>query len=326
MKRSLLLAFSCMLLHVGFSQTIDPDQVLFYLPFENSIDNEATDTTVVFTEQDGNAEISYTDEGVFGAAGVFDYSPLLSDGLDFDEANSFTLACWVKLDNIDTDHTILHQQNEGDNTGRIYLEVYHNSDAIFSSFTCGVRIDDTTTIESDTWYHLASVKDADEGTRILYVNGVNVGETEIGDESDEGEFVIGARKDLSESYALNGQLDDMIFTTEVLDSAAISELMNAGAETLLTVDEEEETSAISTSKSTSIQGIYYNNGTIKVFSDQNLESAQVSLLNITGQKIRYSNLTTSGKTATLNASPSQGVYFLMMELNGSICSEKFIVK
>ncbi len=215
---------------------LDPDQLLFYLPFEDATTNEASGSSVTFAEQDGDNNITYTD-GVFGDAAVFDYSPLLSENLDFNSVNSFTLACWIAIDDNTTDNTIVHQQDvTGEDAGRIHLEQFHsNSKAVFSTFTSAVRISDTNNIENETWYHVASVKDATAGTRTLYVNGVKVAETAIGNESNTGQLVIGAKKTLVSSAALNGKLDDMILTTEVLDSTAINDLMTKGAAALIQV-------------------------------------------------------------------------------------------
>lgn len=322
MRKNLLITISVMYACITFGQTLDTNQVLFYLPFEDNFENAVFNSETSFTAQPGNSDLTYA-EGVFGQAGVFDFSPLLSEGLEFNPVNSFTLACWINLANDTLNQTIVHQQDvDGDAPGRIHLEAFPPEEAlVFGSFTSGLRNDGSDPVLGNTWYHVANVKDADAGMRYLYVNGVVAASAAAGTESNTGQLVIAARKNLAEQFAMHGMIDDMILTTEVLNEESINAIMDDGVASFF----EEQGGGTGIEIISTIDRFSYNNGNIQLTASINLDGADFRIINMAGQTINIPTINTNNNEASLQVNLIRGVYILLVQTNGVHSTHKFLV-
>lgn len=149
------------------------------------------------------------------------------------ECKEFTIATWVKLNNVSANQTVYACRTAfGQGVALFYLGANH-----------GIRLDDgatnvifsNSTLEPDKWYHIAVTRDTAE--RKLYINGnfVSAGAT-------TGSLVnMGSMYQVGESNAqtgtpignlLNGSLSDFRLYTSVLSADDVKELY----ETSLSVD------------------------------------------------------------------------------------------
>ncbi|MBN2484940.1 MAG: T9SS type A sorting domain-containing protein [Bacteroidales bacterium] len=322
MKKQLLSAFAAMLAIVAFGQSFDTTKVMFYLPFEDNINNAVYNSTVSFVPQAGNSEVSYA-EGQFGKAGVFNFSPLLSSGLAFDPKDNFTMATWVLVKRVPGDGlTIVHQLDGGASPGRIHLEAsLQNEIPVFGSFTSGNRLDDVTALVADQWYHIANVHDADGGIRYFYVNGVKVNELADGTvESTAEQLVIGARKQLTEQFNLDGMLDDLFLTSQVLDEATISSIMTNGLASFYA----NEPAGFGSGNLDKF-ALNYLNGSLCLSTEKSLAGASYKIFNITGQMVKTAPVGTSGNLVSIPVNLQNGVYVIMVQGDEVAGSQKFMV-
>jgi len=224
---------------ITYSDQIDKNQFFLYLPFNESYEDVSDAGVTVEMSSSATNEVDYT-EGKLGQAGVFDTSALVTSGLGFRSDGNFTISAWINMATLPSElgggQRWIHQKDGADDPGRIHLEVVAVDDQI-STFTSGNRMNHTddegvnVPIQTDTWYHVAHVKDTALGKRILYVNGDSVNSVDIGtNEVNNEEWVIAGPKNeaLSTMIQDGGKMDDLLVTQEVLDRADILEVMNHG--------------------------------------------------------------------------------------------------
>lgn len=140
------------------------------------------------------------------------------------ECKEFTIATWVKLNNVSTSHTLYACRT-----------VAGQGVALFYSGASGIRLDDgvdnaafpNSTLEPDKWYHIAVTRDTT--TRKLYINGefISSGAT-------TGALVnMGTMYQIGESNAqtttqignfLNGTISDFRLYTSALSADDVKEL------------------------------------------------------------------------------------------------------
>ena len=327
-KQLLLIGLSIVLAMPLVKSQVDPDKVFFYLPFEDNFVDGSTKgiNFLASTSAEATGTITYV-AGKFGKAAKFNLSPIVSQNLNFNPVNSFSVSAWVNMTElpfvIGSGQTWIHQKDvTGMNAGRIHLEVL--KDNYFGSFTSGKRCDDTTAnriISTNTWYHVAHVNDVSGGSRKFYVNGVLVSVAAIGAESNNGQLVIGGPKQETAAAMIKaggsgdgGIIDDLLMTSQVLDQATITKIMNDGVQASFTV---------TGSKSINISEMtcHYNNGTL--FTN-NCENGNVKIYNISGQKLDEFRVSASEKSFGINL--KKGMYIAEITSGSKTGSLKFLVQ
>jgi hypothetical protein len=79
----------------------------------------------------------------------------------------FTIECWVNLDIVDSNSQMVSQYNSSE-AGRLVFGLVNSNFRLFAGSNLVIG---TTTVVTDTWYHVAVVRDSSNEFR-LYVNGV----------------------------------------------------------------------------------------------------------------------------------------------------------
>ncbi len=212
------------------SKIIDASKVKCYLKFDDNLDNSSS-SGATFSKTSGN-DITYA-VGKIGDAGYFNNNAVVSSGIDLNTNEGFSLTAWISLDNLSSllggGQTWIHQKDvNGESVGRILLEVLDSD--LLGSYTDGIRCDGTSAISTKTWYHVALVKDATNGTTTIYINDSKITSVSSGTESNTGEIVVGSRKDESSYPVQGGYMDDFLLTSEVLTAEQIHTIYQKGVE------------------------------------------------------------------------------------------------
>ncbi|MCW0481590.1 LamG-like jellyroll fold domain-containing protein [Gaoshiqia sediminis] len=207
----------------------DPEKIFMAFGFDDNL-TDASPENIEFNLSKGTETYS---EGKFGKALHFNNTVFVTqqDSIINVGSESSTLGVWLKMDqstNANSEAmTILHQKDPlgGTPPGRIMMEVL--KDDLPSSFESGMRVQSFDAIESQTWYHVAVVFDAEKGIKSIYINGILKGIAAFGTEKSVGPFVLGAFKTEDRTY-FNGSLDELFWTREVLSPEQIQSIMTEG--------------------------------------------------------------------------------------------------
>tara|TARA_R110002051_G_scaffold148870_4_gene221438 strand:- start:268 stop:2679 length:2412 start_codon:yes stop_codon:yes gene_type:complete len=239
------------------AQAINNTDILLYLDFEDDIVDNSPATNFSFARKiSGNAsgaggnEITYDDtNGKFGKYAVLDNTVYESSNSVFNTSNSSTLAVWVRVDDTEVisgstaiSH-VLDMANgpaagtSDDGTSQLRLRTVPPGGGInsFSSATTASEQYTNTLVTKEVWYHIAIVHDAINETQTFYINGV---EDFIYDYSAiatkprnaQTDLIIGANKVGNTGQALQGDIDDLLITSELLTLSQVQSLMNFGVE------------------------------------------------------------------------------------------------
>lgn len=230
----------------NLSAQLDESQIVLYAPFDADVNgnlilddlsvNNVSFTASINAAATGEVVADTLDMKFGNASASFDtFSYLLNTSTvsGYSNYQSQTISAWVKFNTIaGVDQVILQPKNNGD--GGYHTLRYHSStngintrfDKAFNSSAAPV---------ADTWYHVAIVADDNDftesafGTVYLYVNGVLVSQNAPSGETNNGDYVLGARKQENAEF-FDGKIDDLLITNEVLSQTQIQNLMNNGVE------------------------------------------------------------------------------------------------
>jgi hypothetical protein len=242
------------------------------------------------TDSDANTHVSYT-------------GPTLS--------GDYTVELWFRPDSSlgATTAEMLWECRAGASTYPL-LWVYYDGTAgapIVELYAeTGVRIQSTTTLTANTWYHVALVRSS--GTYTMYIDGVSQGTWANSSTIDETTQYIGRRFEAYDSnyYGLNGYLDDFrltpgvarytsnftppteSFPTSLLGTPATQSLVNTGIFTLEEIYE----------LTKALPPVDFATG------------GTVSDINVSGQDYRVHLFTTSG-TFTVNTALTDVEYLVI---------------
>jgi len=241
MKKFLPLTFLFLLFSGFLSAQLDTSKICAYLPFEGGYSDASTSGVEIQPSSDPEATgtLQYG-KGMYGQAGVFDLSPLVTSALNFRASQSFTISTWINMEKLPSEFNTaqwwIHQKDGSDDPGRIHLEVTNYDPNSISTFTSGKRMSyedeqgNVVALQANTWYHVAHVKDVAAGKRYLYVNGDLVNTIAKGNEQNKEEWVIGGPKNESVDHMIRGgsRMDDLLITQQALEPSQISDIMNKG--------------------------------------------------------------------------------------------------
>ena len=338
MKKQLLfmIAIAFLLVFPTNAQKIDPTKVKTFLPFEGNID-DASANDVTFAPSLNPAAVgalSYT-EGKFGKAIVFDKSPIRSSELNFNPHTGFSISTWYLAKSLPTvtleGQNIIHQKDGPVASGRVHLEFNKKNvgpeDAIvvmdrFGTYTDKEAFDylanDGVILVADVWYHVTSVK-AGDGTRWLYVNGKEVNKDTITTvERNDAEIVIGSAKN-EQSKFVDGCLDDLLITNEVLTPEQILYIIENGVAKALAVG-----SGVQQLSSDNTV-IFYSNGKVNIKTQLFSNNSDVKVFSLTGKLMYQKTLTLENGTNSFDLNLNQGVYLVKISTEKGGITQKIIL-
>jgi len=143
----------------------------------DDIDDEVTVKDYSGYNNDGSAfGVSWVPNGKRGGAYYFDgdsaYISLASPDVFSDIPNNdLTVSIWVKSDDISQDHRLILQGGQSDKDFIILFQT--GCEIHFGVSEEGTKhAVRTETLESNKWYHIVGVWDADEKSLLIYANGV----------------------------------------------------------------------------------------------------------------------------------------------------------
>ena len=169
-------------------------------------------------------------------------SPPPNSGLNFDGQNDFvnagapvvdtsgnyTVAAWVRFDDLDGYQTVVSQDTTGP-ISAFFLQYHDGADRLRFAFPQGSVSSDAAPV-ADRWYHMVGVRDAEEGTYKLYVDGVlqdTAGQC-LGDEST-GNLVVGrARFNGGPVDFTDGSIDQVHAYDRALNDEDVAALFASG--------------------------------------------------------------------------------------------------
>ena len=312
-----------------FAQSIDTSLVVFYCPFDSSyVDKSSNDLELnIF----GDVQFG---EGKFGKAaefnGIDQYIDIDKTDLLNPSISSFSVCVWIK--NTSTaafSGTVLEDvvlaQKDNSGTGRIYLYTkFDGANNQFNNFLGGnANYSSANSFARDSWTHLAVVCDPTDQSITYYINGA-LDTTEIAlkpFESTSGGFRIGAHK-ANKNY-WTGSIDDLLLTTEVLDSVAIGSIYKDGVgqfykQPPIIIEPN------SIAKLLNISNLYYANSSLKLTSNIKLQNARYKIVNANGQVVKSGIVNAFGNNISISAKLNNGIYLMSIETNGIISTKKFI--
>jgi len=175
-----------------------------------------------------------------GADSVFDFN----GSTDFVEApnssslqitDNLTLSCWINVNNVTVNNNILDKYYDGTADGRSYLLRVQSSRIYLylgnASGTIGVSYISNSTLQNNTWYHIAttfsSTEEANKQVKI-YINGsldAEHGKTDLIASNDE-EFRIGSSYNTSNRFA--GKISNAQVWDTALELSDVEDLYNNG--------------------------------------------------------------------------------------------------
>jgi hypothetical protein len=156
----------------------------------------------------GNAQVDTAQSKFGGAAALFDGT---GDYLEIFNASpigtgEFTIDYWVRAVSTASTPTLVDLRfGTGDTTG--YSDYINSSGKLVVFMNSGNRITSTTTINTNTWYHIAIVRDSSSNIK-LYINGTNEGSAyNFSNNMTSSYYRIG--NNVTAANGLNGHIDEV---------------------------------------------------------------------------------------------------------------------
>jgi len=183
--------------------------------------------------------LGYYAPGKIGSwAGAFDgstnYVVSTKNSVGLGITNQATYAVWANVSNFTNQAYLI--SDYGTNAVGMTLRIDNATTAEFYVYPNNYRISYTTgTFNLGTWYHIAGVMNG--STMYLYVNGVQVGSTSLGNNigNSANNLTLGERGDLISGSTFAGLLDDVRVYNRALSSAELLALYTSTSPRLATV-------------------------------------------------------------------------------------------
>jgi hypothetical protein len=145
-----------------------------------------------------------------------------------DTAGNYTVVAWVRFDDLDGYQTAVSQDTTNSQSA-FFLQYHDGNDRLQFAFPQGAVRSDAAPV-ANRWYHMVGVRDAEEGTYKLYVDGVlqdTAGQC-LADEST-GNLVVGrARFDSRQVDFFDGNIDQVHAYDRALSDEEVSQLFASG--------------------------------------------------------------------------------------------------
>lgn len=221
------------------------NELVAYYPFNGNANDESGNMNhgtvygaTLTTDRIGSANSAYSFDGINDYIDIGD-----ANKANFAFTTTFTVTAWVKGNTVSGTHGIISKTHDSEDGYLLSL-----SNGKISGGTSGPgshkNIEGSTTLNVDTWYHVAAVFAASEFTHHIYINGVLDDGTE-GDNNqsqlrDSGEeLILGAinrgnnNGEITEFF--NGVIDEIRFYNRGLTEEEINNLYLADIENQKTI-------------------------------------------------------------------------------------------
>lgn len=174
-------------------------------------DGTAPDELAATVYYDNNGDLALSFDGSTG----YMYSGIF--GSELPEA--FSIACWVKLDDITSTAVIVSNLNDTDITGCELKVVNGYLNFTFSDGSSLQSVTHDTVMTADAWHFVSAVYDG-SGNVSLKVDADTYAEDTNALVVSSDSFVIGRRRS-AETYYFNGDMDNLLFYSRVLNNAEL---------------------------------------------------------------------------------------------------------
>ena len=165
----------------------------------------------------GNAQIDTAQSKFGGASGLFDgtgdllTTPSIA-GLNLASATAFTIECWVRMNSLAANSTIVYKRSEGADNGGYELQITASGQVSYAAAN-GASVSTTSTatglITTGQWYHVALSNDAG-GAHRIYIDGVQRASATLTLTTSTFQLKIGSA--FSGARNFNGWIDDLRIT------------------------------------------------------------------------------------------------------------------
>lgn len=226
------------IVYTGISQQTckSPDLncgLIAYYPLDgNANDSSSTGNNgtvngaTLTTDKDGKTDSAYNFKGS-------DYL-FMDTHSNYNDISSISIGYWVKVDSlpvanshpIDFDHnnSVLH---------RIMTSNGHANFMVTNDQASGI-VEGTSNVADGSWHHIVGIRDTDNGTISIHVNGVKeneVADGTSGNLSNTMGLTIGARYDINSTTTHRGDIDDVRIYNRVLTDTEIQQLSTSFTQT-----------------------------------------------------------------------------------------------
>lgn len=191
---------------------------------------------------------TWTNEGKVGKALSFDGEASddvieLPVGTSLRGKSEFSISVWVKTaDLAGVQQTIYEEPEAGSTNSRVKLAIDSDNKFVFSGrasqFGLTVWVDSTTSLSTDTWYHVVAIFDANTDIHKLFINGI-VQESSVTESAipDTAPFInprIGARVEVA-THGFEGVIDEFALYPFALTEEHVKLLSQGGKSMVLGV-------------------------------------------------------------------------------------------
>lgn len=159
-----------------------------------------------------------------------------SSTLNFGKADSFSYSCWMNATSLASAQILLSKRNLAEGTQLYFAPTTSTAFSIFFLDDSGLNrrylLRGTTTLSTDTWYHIVLTYDGTDATGVkLYINNVSDSLTIIdnnitGDFKSTHQFEIGSAR--NGQFNFNGIIDEVSVWEKELTSDEVNEIFKRG--------------------------------------------------------------------------------------------------
>lgn len=143
------------------------------------------------------------------------------------DGNSFTIAAWIKLDQISRNNNFVGKGGTEAANQLLHFGIRSSNNWMFAFYSNDLNVQGAPAV--GTWYHLVGTYDATTNNKKLYLNGSLIGQNTPSSDllnTDSYPLLIGARN-ASDHYYTKGLIDEVRLYDRVLTAAEISAAYNA---------------------------------------------------------------------------------------------------
>lgn len=245
----LVILVFCIFNIVSISLALNSDSIVGMWLFDDGKGDTAKDSSGNGLDGTLINAPEWVDDGKFGGALEFEFAKANNVRVPIPHNDTVTVAAWALFTGLPTTNIGLIHVQEGDienadpgsktigiwveNTGTLWGRIIPKGQG-------NVNLPKNKSLDSDTWYHIAMVVDADSGKATEYVNAEEVGSVDYpGQLNNYGFANIGRQGD--ETW--EGMIDEVIVFSEALSVSDLKELME-GIENALPVDAKDKVAVV----------------------------------------------------------------------------------
>ena len=298
-----------------------------YWPFNGNANDESgngnngtVNGATLTSDRNGNENSAYS----FGGDDWIQFSH--SSNLDFSITESYTLSCWILVDEDHTNGSIYEKWNDSSNTPYPYNLRIHDDEIASARYIGGFPQNQTTNqtviadknlLDTDLYNNIVTIYTPNE--IFLYVNGSLVAQianemNEGGNTTNNSDITLG-RRISSNNRFFKGNIDDFAIWDRALTEQEIANLYTSNSSnecsTLVINTGVSSTSPVTY---TSTVNIYPNPANDQITIDcgnlDNVEGWHIKITNTLGQEVFNKPMDTQQYVIPLNTWTGQGMYFV----------------